>query len=169
MALIRCKECKKEFSSDAKACPHCGKIRTTFTTKLFTGFFVLVGIMTIWGMIQGQKASEVAAQKETDRLAALTPEDRAEEIAAKAKLEKLSAARGACLIVLKQNLNDPGSAEIGSTSHWYVKERKDGTILIQPSARAKNAFGAYINGVWECVVKLEGENVRVLSMNQIRP
>lgn len=169
MALVTCKECKKEFSSDAKACPHCGKRRTSLTTKLFAGVFVFVGVMAFWGMIQGQKASEEAAQKKAEQRAALTPEQRLAEDAAKAKEEKLSAARGACLITLKQSLNDPGSAEIGSTSQWYVEERKNGTILVQPTARAKNAFGAYIQGAWDCVVKPEGKNIQVLSMKQIRP
>lgn len=27
MALIKCKECSKEFSSDAKVCPHCGSTK----------------------------------------------------------------------------------------------------------------------------------------------
>ena len=169
MALIKCNECKKEFSSDAKACPHCGKRRTSFITKLIAWFFAFVGVMMVWGMIQGQKTSEEAVQKEAGRRAALTTDQRLAEDAAKAKEKKLSAARGACLITLKQNLNDPGSAEIGSTSQWYVEERKNGTILVQPTARAKNAFGAYIQGAWDCVVKPEGKNIRVLSMKQIRP
>ncbi|MCZ7564528.1 MAG: hydrogenase maturation nickel metallochaperone HypA [Burkholderiales bacterium] len=147
MALVKCKECGKEFSSSARACPNCGKRRTSFVTKLFAGFFILVGVFTVWGMIQGQKASDAAAEREAARLAALNPAQRAAEEAAKAREQRLSAARGACLIALKSVLHDPDSAKLESTSRWYVEERKDGTILVQPSGRAKNAFGAYINGV----------------------
>jgi hypothetical protein len=118
--------------------------------------------MAVWGSIQGRKA-EVARRN------ALSPQQRAAEDAAKAKADRFSAARGACLIVLEKSLNDPDSAKIEATSTWYVEERQDGTTLVQPSGRAKNAFGAYINGVWDCIVKHEGSTVRVLSLNQIRP
>ena len=43
MALITCKDCQKEFSSDAKVCPHCGakKHKNHYILK---GFMVLVFI-----------------------------------------------------------------------------------------------------------------------------
>jgi len=78
-------------------------------------------------------------------------------------------AQGACLIVLKESLNDPDSAELDKTSNWYTKERKDGTILVQPSGRAKNGFGAYMHGVWECIARPDGDGMRVLSLKQVRP
>ncbi len=162
MALVKCKECGKEYSTDAKACPNCGKRRTTMTTTVIMGLFAFVIIIFIFNSQQKQDA-------ESARRAALTPEQRATEDAAKAKAGKFSSARGACLIVLEKNLNDPDSAKLERTSSWYVEERKDGTILVLPSGRAKNTFGAYINGVWECVVKPEGEYVQVLSLKQISP
>lgn len=169
MALIKCKDCGKEHSTDAKACPNCGKRRTSRLTRVIAWFFAIIGIMTIWSMIQGQKASEESAQTETQRRAVLTPEQRAAEKAAKAKNVRFSSARGACLIALKRSLNDPDSAQLGATSSWYVEERADGSVLVQPSGRAKNAFGAYIQGVWNCVAKPEGGEVRILSLEQIRP
>lgn len=162
MALVKCKECGKEYSTDAKACPNCGKRRTTMTTKIIAGFFAFVIIMSIFNSQQSENA-------ESARRATLTPEQRTAEDTAKAKAGKLSAARGACLIALEKSLNDPDSAKLESTSSWYTEERKDGTILVQPSGRAKNAFGAYINGIWDCVAKPQGENIRVISLKQIRP
>lgn len=43
MALITCKDCKKEFSTDAKKCPHCGANKPPgkgclLTTLAFCGF-----------------------------------------------------------------------------------------------------------------------------------
>lgn len=169
MALIKCKECGKEFSTDAKACPNCGKRRTTTTAKFIASFFALVIIVSIF---QSQKARDIAdqaAQAESMRRAALTPQQRATEDAAKRKESNLSAARGACLIALQKSLHDPDSAKLERSSLWYSEQRKDGTVLVQPSGRAKNSFGAYINGVWDCVAKPEGGNIRVLSLKQIRP
>src|ERR1700722_1832695 len=48
MALIKCKDCKKEISSAAKACPHCGKpvphINPGDVVK------VAVGLLIVWGI-----------------------------------------------------------------------------------------------------------------------
>lgn len=46
MALIQCKECGKPMSSGAKACPHCGKRRTSKTTMGCLWIIILVvGVM----------------------------------------------------------------------------------------------------------------------------
>lgn len=169
MGMVQCAECKAEISSSAKMCPKCGKRRTSWLTKAFTWFFIFVGGAVLISVVSGQKAADEAAQQQAEQQASMTPEQRKQEAEAMAKAERLSSARGACLIVLKKSLNDPDSAQIGMTSQWAVEERKNGIILVQPSARAKNAFGAYVSGVWECVTKPENANVRVLSFKQIRP
>lgn len=162
MALIKCKECGKEYSTDAKACPNCGKRRTTERTKLIAILFALIIIGSIWESMKKNEA-------EMTRQAALTPEQRVAEAAAQAKVNRLRDARYACKHALKEVLNDPDSAKLEETLRWYAEERKDGTILVQPTGRAKNAFGAYIHGVWDCVAKLQGGSARVLSLKQIRP
>lgn len=101
--------------------------------------------------------------------AARPTEQQAAEIALKARSDKLSAARGACMLILKELLNDPYSADFGMTSDWFVKEKEDGTILVRPVVRAKNSFGAYIKGTWSCVTKKEGADIRVLSLKQMHP
>lgn len=118
---------------------------------------VLLGLFMI-GMI----LSVFQGQKENIRRSNLSPDQRASE-------DRIKAARGVCLATLKNNLHDPGSAEFGSTSEWYTEERGDGTILVQPFGRAKNAMGAFIKGTWDCVVKPEGGKVAVVSLEQIRP
>lgn len=169
MAMIKCSECKQEISSGAKSCPHCGKRRTSSITKIIMWFFIIMGVVTIWAGFTGEETKQINAQKEAARVAALTPEQKAAEEAEREKESILSSARGSCLIVLKESLNDPDSADIGSTRSWYTEQRKDGTVLVQPTARAKNAFGAYVHGTWDCVVKPEGKTVRILSLKQIRP
>ena len=48
MALIKCKECDKEISSDVKTCPNCGKKQTKeigYLTSIIIiiGFFAFIG------------------------------------------------------------------------------------------------------------------------------
>ncbi|OPX99586.1 MAG: hypothetical protein A4E60_02727 [Syntrophorhabdus sp. PtaB.Bin047] len=169
MSLITCKECGKEYSSSAKACPHCGKRRTTGFTKFVGGFFALLILFGIWSSFRGQETRDHAAQIEATRRASLTSDQRAKEDATRERDKRLSAARGACLMYLKTVLHDLDSAKLDSSYNWYVEERKNGTILVRPTGRAKNAFGAYIKGTWNCVTKQQGNDIAVVSMNQIRP
>lgn len=47
MAMTKCKECKKEVSSSAKTCPHCGIKDPGVTAKqTLSGFFVLLALGT---------------------------------------------------------------------------------------------------------------------------
>jgi hypothetical protein len=80
-----------------------------------------------------------------------------------------SAARGACRVFLSRSLNDPDSAKLDPSSRWYAEREKNGTIVVQPRGRAKNAYGAMIYGVWNCVLVEEGDNLRLLSLSQIQP
>lgn len=63
MALIKCPECKREVSSTAKACPHCGApIDTAIrcpkcgsaNTKVITGASKAVSV-AIWGPFAANK------------------------------------------------------------------------------------------------------------------
>ncbi len=47
MALIKCPECNREVSSDAKTCPHCGKdLSKSKKSALFLLiFFLLLGAL----------------------------------------------------------------------------------------------------------------------------
>lgn len=168
MALIKCHECGKEISDEAKTCPHCGvkpKTGMGVGKAVLLTFFILIVI----SMVMGKISSEDAAKQEDARRASLTPAQRAAKDAAKAKSKQIDEARYICQLALEKSLNDPDSAKLESSYKWYAEERKDGTILVQPSGRAKNAFGAYIHGTWNCLTKRDGENIKFLSLKQIRP
>ncbi len=149
MALVKCKECGQQISTDAKACPSCGKKRTSSGTMgcavilliCLVGF--LVSLFTGSGMQTGSTPISQSPRED--------------------------AARGACLNYLQKNLHDPDGAKIGSTQEWYVESRADGTILVQPTAHVKNHFGAYREGTWNCVTKSEDGKVSIQEFKQIKP
>ncbi len=45
MALIKCKECGKEISDQAKTCPNCGRTRATKADKIL--YFVVTLIIAL--------------------------------------------------------------------------------------------------------------------------
>ena len=44
MALITCKECEREISTSAKACPHCGAKRSSPISTIWTAVKVIVAV-----------------------------------------------------------------------------------------------------------------------------
>jgi len=128
--------------AEAKTCPHCRKPQGwTTCAKVGLGAILIIFIPVLMNIGKPTSPSKHA--------------------------DPYSAPRGACRMALEKTLHDPGSAEFDLGSNWYVETRKDGTILVQPKLRAKNAFGAYRYVTYNCIVKPEGENIRVLSLKQI--
>jgi hypothetical protein len=93
MAMTKCHECKKDISTTATACPHCGAKPKPKTSGCAWLALIFIAIPVVFGifMSEGRK-QEIAAQSaanqaraaeqakaEAARLAAMTPEQRAEE------------------------------------------------------------------------------------------
>ncbi len=55
MALIICKDCKKEFSTDAKRCPHCGAKKPSKFLKNFFIIFIIISILSVIGGKEDKK------------------------------------------------------------------------------------------------------------------
>ena len=65
MALITCKDCKKEFSTDAKCCPHCGAQKPCSTFLWYTIIFMaLLFAVYQWN---GERLTKDAEQRQTAR------------------------------------------------------------------------------------------------------
>ena len=52
MSLVQCSECKKEISSAAKSCPHCGKVSLAHQINKSAGnvvlIFIIIGIVGVF-------------------------------------------------------------------------------------------------------------------------
>lgn len=156
MALTICPECSSSVSSSAKKCPHCGKrLRHGILAQLLV---VLVGFAVVFAVVARNSAEsqqQADAAKEAKRVAALTPEQRAAETAAKEKSKRLEGAEYACEKFVKASLHDPGSAEF-DVSH-PVKEEKGGVYFVQVQGRAKNALNATRRLVVNCRTTTDGK------------
>lgn len=132
MALVKCKECKKEVSDKAKLCPHCGVDspqpykKMSFSTKLY-GIFLLITIIFFI------KLSLDPAPKINYSYSPPLPPP------SKTKEERLKERRNDVyidgVIALKKQMKDPSSFELDS-------------VFVMPNMtmcykyRAKNSFGA---------------------------
>jgi hypothetical protein len=148
MALTKCKECGKDMSTEAKACPSCGAPpprRTTLGTWVIGGFFAFV------------VGSCILSQQSTHSPAPATPE----QLAAKTASDRRHTATGGCREFIKRKLHDPESAEFGHSSEASVEYHADRAMVVR-SVRAKNAFGAMRLTEFICVMEMKDGQVRAL-------
>lgn len=128
-------------------------------------------------VVFGTIASNCRQQKEQDaaaeRLAALTPEQRAAEDArlaaeavVKAKEDRLAGAKDACKQFVEETLHDPDSAEWARYRDFFAEERKDGFFHVQLTVRSKNAFNATRLGTFDCILHLSGDRWYPVSIKQ---
>lgn len=129
MAIEKCRECAKEVSSEAKACPHCGAQnpvkQTSRTTLVIGGLFAII----VFGMVsQSVKKSEPVPEKQ------LTAEEKKNK-----RLDTLrfKTAVGA-LNAIKKNLKDPSSVD------WANILVDNNADVVCVEYRAKNSYGATV-------------------------
>lgn len=125
MAITTCKECKKELSTKATTCPHCGaKIRRT---SLITWLIAIIIVPSIFIGIFNSSSNPPPT----------TPAKTAEQLAADAKQDALLNIGAIGARALKNSMKDPEAfvlssavvLETGTTCYDY---------------RAKNSFGAVL-------------------------
>ena len=146
MSLIKCKECGKEISSKAAACPHCGA-EPYKRSGCLIAFLAIIGGFMLLSLFSGYKApasSPATAQ-------AFEPE---------------ATARGLCMLQIKSQLHDPSSAEFEHSSSTTVSHSGDIWTVIRP-VRAKNAMNATRRALFECRYRLVGQSFTLLGIKQL--
>ena len=130
MSLIKCKECGKDISTEAKVCPHCGA-KPPYRPSL--AFVLIAGLLIVFGI----KASlEPASPPPQD------PPKTAEEIAAKAAADKRVKMAYVVMRNVKKSLREPESLGVINV---FSNEKAD---LLCVKYRARNGFGGYAIGYY---------------------
>jgi hypothetical protein len=127
MALVKCEECDREISSDAKKCPGCGKEPTK---KIGLGGYIVAGLvlLIIFNVASRDKPEQAAAP-------ALTAEQQATKAADDADSNARLDNTVRTLKSVKAGLRDPKSVE------WVsALANKDGSVVCI-TYRARNGFG----------------------------
>lgn len=196
MALIKCKDCGNDVSTDAKSCPKCGanivlpkaaKKPTSPILKIFLGLIVFGAVVNM--AINGNNKRE--AEKADQALLAAMPEeqrdkvlaererqkkaneekaaqDAAKKTEAEAVLEDISLAEITCQMSAKERANDPSSIEWIRSDRKFAFTSKDSkkALSLQPM-RAKNAMGAIILTSVKCDLEKVGKDWQVIKMVEL--
>jgi hypothetical protein len=170
MALIKCRDCGNDVSTEAKACPKCGakvippkppKRPTSPIAKVVGGVllagFVVAAILGPQAEREATQKREAAARAEEQRRAALTPEQRQAEDAVVAKRQAEEEANRAA--VEKEKAAKTARLQMAGAGAMTLKRAsKDPdtfefkSVIVHPSGaacyeyRAKNSFGAMLAG-----------------------
>lgn len=134
MALIKCKECGNDVSTEAKACPKCGaKVVVPRATKPASTGAIVIAVL---GTIAVVAVVITGREHEQERAAAAANQTPAQKAAnAKRDAQLQWAAQGA--IELKKAMKDPTAFELTS-----LLVTKSGFGCYQ--YRGKNSFGAIL-------------------------
>jgi hypothetical protein len=171
MALIKCKECGKEISSQAESCPNCGRKKPKPTSAVTWIVVTLLGMGIFSAVVNSGKHDEqqaAEAQAKAAKLAAMTPEARAAEIkhdsdmaAQKYMVDKANAeadgARYACKEFVKRSLNDPDAAQFDAASGYFTQKQAADKYRVEVTVRAKNGFNALRHIAVNCITQKSGE------------
>lgn len=159
MALVKCKECGKDVSTNAAACQNCGNKlpkRTSVATWIVGGLFLFL-VVTCTLNAQKYKDAEEA------RVAALTPEQKAANAAA----AEFNSSKYACEVLIKKTLHDPDSAKFDPADSFPAQRLGPHSYLVQVNLHAKNAFNALRYSSMNCTVSLTNGNWVARSIEQI--
>jgi hypothetical protein len=165
MALTTCRECKKEVSTSAKTCPHCGiknpalKAKDTFVGVI--GLIVLVGI--VYSCSGSDKPKQEAAQNVPDKSqeTQVSEKKAAEELAA-CKLDlqcwgekNLPAASVYCKTDIEKlgkfsSKWTDGMLEMKFSRYRWL-DKSNGTLtFIGDKIEFQNGFGAFQPHIYTC-------------------
>lgn len=143
MALIACSECKKQISSKAEACPHCGarakKKPSGCAPALLVGGLIVILIVAV-------------APDKPDQRAPVE--------------DSHASAKGACMLFIKQRLHDPDSSKFESSDR--AAAHKDGdTWIVTRAVFAKNAFNATRKAQFICRMRLDAGTWQPISITEL--
>lgn len=169
MALQPCKECKKEISTKAKTCPHCGVKDPGVTTKdVLFGVVILVAI--VFGLIMFFSGG---SDSDEDKK---TPEEIAEELAAcksdvqcwggKHSVAAITACKGHIERLAKYSSKWTDGMFEPKFSHLKWANMKEGYVTyIGDKIQFENGFGAMQNHIYECDFDPETKAVLAVRAN----
>ena len=137
MALVACRECKNPISAQAKVCPSCGAKQPRRHGVLQWTFLGLVTVVIVSCIASNQTDHEERVARVAALEAAKSPQQRADEAAAKQRDDSNLQSALKIARVLKRKVKDPESFKLTSLLLF-----DSGEACFEYTA--KNAFGGTV-------------------------
>lgn len=140
MALVTCKDCKREFSTDVKRCPNCGAKPPHKTVRWLKVVLCAVFGIPLIGAIVGGGESDHSSPRDY-----VLPY---------------------CMAFIKDSLHDPDSAEFDRNTQLPIAIGDDKYRMIV-ALRAKNGFGSLRHFAIDCTVRANGKSWSLVSLKEL--
>lgn len=143
MAMVKCRECGKEVSDEAKTCPNCGVEKPAPPSKGGNYAKLVFGALLVTAMVrcisdQDDRKSHVEADADRQHVAAaMTPEQSAQQAAQRMKDEAEFQSVVSRLKALRASTKNPASFELVEALLM-----DDGTVCVV--YRGTNSFNAVV-------------------------
>lgn len=140
MALVNCKECGKQVSTEAVACPSCGA-KTPKKTGIL-GWFALAFFTIL--------VAQCSLSSNNTQSIAQSPE----QIKYQAKQKLLSDAKFACRGFVEKSLKSPATAEFQNYNKFAANQDSgSNNYWVSGYVDSQNSFGAMIRTNFACELK----------------
>jgi RNA polymerase subunit RPABC4/transcription elongation factor Spt4 len=173
MALKPCRECKKEVSTEATVCPHCGTPKPT--TPQQTWKDTLVGLIVVIVVVGGlvTMCSDSDEQKKAKAAeSALKDAQCNQDLSCIGDRLSISMT-GRCVPEIERlaknsvKWTDETLEPKFSRLRWTNAE-KTMVTLIGDKAQFQNGFGAYVSVIYQCDVDIQTRTVFAVRVNEGR-
>lgn len=152
MALIQCKECNAQVSTEAKTCPHCGaKVENNFGCTKVLG--VVFAFLVLASLIGGPSESDTTEQPTT-----LTPEQQHKK-RIESGFSGWDGSHKQLTKIIKESMHDPDSYDHVKTT--YIDTGKD--LIIETTYRGKNAYGGLVLNKTNAKASYDGQVTSILK------
>lgn len=144
MALINCKECGKQVSTEAKACPHCG---AKPPKKIGILGWIALAFFTIL-------VAQCSLYNAGDNTQGIAQSQSPEQIKYQAQQKLLSDAKFACRGFVEKSLKSPATAEFQNYNKFAANQDSgSNNYWVSGYVDSQNGFGAMIRTNFACELK----------------
>lgn len=168
MALVKCKECKKEVSDKAKQCPHCGVKEPGVTAKQKAGG-CLVALIIFAGIVYYFASSDsdnkttntnpvACAKNDGECIANFMMKNADLIVSCKTNIQKLS----------KYDYEWTDGIMTPMFSRYLLDEKNNQMTLVGDELKFTNGFNAKVPMTYHCIVNIDSETVANAKITQGR-
>jgi uncharacterized membrane protein YvbJ len=155
MALVKCRECGKDVSTEAKACPSCGakvakykEPKKPLSPIIKYSLIGVVAFVFISTYIQNQSPEHVQAEENH---------------------QDIGMAEVVCKMAFEKSAKNPNSVEWirPERKFMFTNDEKTKALSTQP-VRAKNSFNAAVKSVAVCNLEKTGGKWELVSIKELK-
>ncbi|WP_078000337.1 hypothetical protein [Edwardsiella tarda] len=168
MAITKCKECKKEVSTSAKTCPHCGVTNPGITsTQTFFGFIFIIALIAIgWYFIGGDSKDSTKPTNSTQKTTQECATNDGECLFNKYLFDAITSCKPLVERSAKYEYEWTDGMLTPAFSHYRLNAKDHQMTFIGDKVKFANGFNAKSTMIYSCTINLKTKKVIDFNIEQ---